>query len=181
MPGGDLMFDFRLRPAAQHDFSTIIRLVQALLSEMHTLSSCDLTNHTEAWLDFETRILRTLSGGADSASRYPCAADHLLEIAETIGGEVLSIGLIEASILPPTPLFRPAQILQIHALYVRPRYRRRGVGTALLRSAITWGQRHHCVCAQLSVLPHNPARQLYQKLGFCAFGLEMRKELLSTN
>jgi GNAT superfamily N-acetyltransferase len=175
------MDDFRLRPAAQLDFTTIIRFVQAMLSEMYTLSSCNLADHAEAWLDFEARILQTLSRAEHGEEAYPCAADHRVEIAETSGGGRLPIGLIETSILRPTPIFRPAQTLQIHALYVLPRYRRRGVGTALLRSAIDWGQHHSCRLAQLSVLPHSPARQLYQKLGFCALGLEMRKELLSLN
>ena len=172
------MFDFQIRYATQHDFATIIGLVQALLSEMYMLSSCELSDHSEAWLDFESRILQALSCAEDGEHTYPCAADHLLEIAEANDGEPASIGLVEASILPPITIFRAVQTLQIHALYTLPRYRRRGIGTALLRTAIDWGQRHGCLRAQLSVLPHNPARRLYRQLGFNIFGLEMRKELI---
>jgi GNAT superfamily N-acetyltransferase len=171
------VFDFQLRHATQHDFATIIRFVQAMLSEMYTLSRRELSADSEAWLDFESRILQALNCDEISEHPYPCAADHLLEIAETIGGEVLPIGLIEASSLRPTPIFRPVQTLYIHALYVLPYYRRRGAGTALLRAALDWGQRQHCRCAQLSALPHNPARRLYRQLGFQVFGLEMHIEL----
>ena len=175
------MFDFQIRRATQHDFATIIRLIHALLGEMYALSSKALTDQGEAWQDFETRILQTLKRAEHDAYAYPCAADHLLEIADTIGGEVLPIGLIEASILCPTPVFRPVQTLHIHAVYVVPRYRRRGVGTALLRAAIDWGQQYGCLQAQLSVLPHNPARRLYRTLGFIVDGLEMRKEMIGVN
>ena len=175
------MFDFQIRHAAQHDFATVIRFVHAMLSEMYALSDRALSDHTEAWLDFESRILQSLSCDESGVHAYPCAADHLLEVAETIGGEVLSIGLIEASILHPAPPFRPVQTLHIHALYVLPAYRRRGVGTALLRAALNWGQLRHCRRAQLSALPHNPARRLYQALGFSIFGLEMRKDMTSVS
>jgi ribosomal protein S18 acetylase RimI-like enzyme len=175
------VFNFQLRRAAQHDFAAVIRFVHAMLVEMYALGSRELPDHSEAWLDFESRILQSLSRDENGAHTYPCAADHLLEIAETIGGEVLSIGLIEASILHPTPPFRPVQTLHIHALYVLPDYRRRGVGTALLRAALKWGQQQHCRRAQLSVLPHNPARRLYQALGFSIIGLEMRKDMTSVS
>jgi ribosomal protein S18 acetylase RimI-like enzyme len=175
------VFDFQIRRANQHDFATIIRLIHALLGEMYALSSKAIADQSEAWQDFEKRILQTLNREEHGEYAYPCAADHLLEIADTIGGEVLPIGLIEASILQPTPIFRPLRTLHIHAVYVLPRYRRRGVGTALLRAALEWGQQHGCRQAQLSVLPHNPARRLYQALGFNLRGLEMRKELTSAN
>jgi GNAT superfamily N-acetyltransferase len=172
---------FQIRHATQHDFAAIIHFVHVMLCEMDALSSTALSDRGEAWLDFESRILQTLSCDEEGVSRYPCAADHLLEIAEMIGGEVLPIGLIEASILQPVPIFRSVRTLHIHALYVLPHYRRRGAGTALLRAAIDWGQRQHCLRAQLSALPHNPARRLYQQLGFTAFGLEMRKEMTSVS
>jgi len=175
------VFNFQLRHATQHDFTTIIRFVHAMLSEMYALGSRGLSVHTEAWLDFESRVLQSLSCDENGVHTYPCAADHLLEIAESIGGEVLPIGLLEASILHPAPIFRPVQTLHIHALYVLPDHRRRGVGTALLRAAIAWGQQHHCLRAELSVLPHNPARRLYQALGFSVFGLEMRKDMTSVS
>jgi GNAT superfamily N-acetyltransferase len=175
------MFDFQIRHATQHDFAAIIRFVQAMLSEMYALNTHAPPDYTEAWLDFESRIVQTLRCEDDGAARYLCAANHLLEIAETIGGDAAPIGLIDASILPPAAIFRPARTLHIHALYVLPTCRRRGVGAALLRATIDWGQEHQCLRAQLSVLPHNPARRLYQALGFTAFGLEMRKELARVN
>lgn len=175
------MIDFQLRHATQHDFTTIIRFVQAMLSEMEVLSHRELADRAEAWLDFESRISQTLSCDENGDHTYPCAADHLLEIAEMMGGDESSIGLIEASLMHPRPTFRPVQTLYIHALYVLPSCRCQGVGTALLRAALAWGQQHHCLQAKLCALPHNPARRLYQELGFKVDGLEMRKEMTSVS
>jgi GNAT superfamily N-acetyltransferase len=175
------MIGFQIRPAALHDFPIIIRFVHAMLSEMYALGSRALSDHAEGWLDFESRILQALSGGENGDRVYPCAADHLLEIAETMNGDSSPVGLIEASILQPTPVFRPVQTLCIHALYVLPRYRQHGIGTALLRTALDWGQHRGCRQAQLNVLPHNPARRLYQALGFSVNGLEMRKQMTSVS
>ena len=175
------MFDFQIRHAALCDFATIIRFVQAMLSEMYTLGRRELPAQAEAWLDFESRILQTLSSREEGGLVYPNAADQLVEIAETIEEATLPIGLIEAGSLRPTPFLRPVQTLYIHALYVLPHYRRRGIGTALLRAAIAWGRQQHCLQAQLTVLPHNPARRLYQTLGFSVLGLEMRKEMTSVS
>ena len=175
------MFDFQIRRATRHDFATIIRFVHALLSEMYALGNGGLSDYNEAWLNFETRVLQSLSDDEHGGHTYPCASDHLLELAHTIGGESLPIGLIDSSILHPTPVFRPVQTLHIHALYVLPTHRRRGVGTALLRVALAWGQQQHCLRAELSVLPRSPARRLYQALGFKTSGLEMRKDMTSVS
>jgi len=51
---------------------------------------------------------------------------------------------------------RLLQTCQIHALYTLARYRRRGIGTALLRAALIGGNGMAVAAAQLSVLPHNP-------------------------
>jgi ribosomal protein S18 acetylase RimI-like enzyme len=180
------VFNFQLRPATQHDFATIIRFVQNLLSEMELLSQRELTDQAEAWLDFDSRILQTLSCDENGDHTYPSAvgryiAHHLLEIAETIDDAASPIGLIEASILQPVPIFRSVQTLYIHALYVLPSCRCQGVGTALLRAALDWGRQHHCLQATLCTLPHNPARRLYQKLGFTVDGLAMRKVMTSVS
>jgi GNAT superfamily N-acetyltransferase len=174
-------FDFQLRLATSLDFTIIIRFVQAMLSEMKLLSHLELTDRAEAWLDFENRILQTLSCDENGDHIYPCAADHLLEIAEMIDGAESPIGLIEASLIPPRLPFRPVQTLYIQALYVLPPCRCQGIGTALLRTALDWGRHHHCLQAELCTLPHNPARRLYQELGFTVMGLVLRQELSFVN
>jgi GNAT superfamily N-acetyltransferase len=50
-------------------------------------------------------------------------------------------------------------------LAVRPEYRRRGVASAALEAWNAVADTHGLACA-LTVLPENPARQLYARLGF---------------
>lgn len=176
------MFDFQLRRAAPHDFATVIRLIQALLGEMYTLNSAAMFDQGEAWRDFEVRLWRSLQSKEHAEDAEPCAAgrlsaEHLLELADTSSQAALTIGVIEASVLCPVPIFRLARTLHIHAVYVLPGYRCRGVGTALLQSALAWGRQNRCQQAQLSVLPHNPARRLYQALGFTVDGVMLRQDL----
>lgn len=171
------MFEFAIRRATQRDFAVIMRLMHALLGELSALNRAALFDQGEAWRDFEMRLWRALPCASHDAEPYAGAPDHLLEIADLSGSEVIPIGVIEAGILCPVPIYRLVPTLQIHAVYVLASYRRCGVGTALLQSALAWGRQNHCRQAQLSVLPHNPARRLYQALGFTVDGVVLRHDL----
>jgi ribosomal protein S18 acetylase RimI-like enzyme len=173
------VINFQLRPATQHDFATIIRFVRAMLREMEVLSDFKLADRAEAWLDYESRIRQSLSRDENGEHIFPGAADQLLELAESIGSAPAPIGLIEASRMASRPPFRAVPTLYIHALYVLPSCRCQGIGTTLLRAALDWGRQHRCRQAELCTLPHNPARRLYQELGFTVAGLELRHELTS--
>ncbi|NJL84989.1 MAG: GNAT family N-acetyltransferase [Leptolyngbyaceae cyanobacterium SM1_1_3] len=63
-------------------------------------------------------------------------------------------------------------------LYVDPRHRRRGLGTALMQQAIAWAKSRGDRQIGLQVFCHNQAaRQLYEKLGFAAQALWMTKPI----
>lgn len=59
--------------------------------------------------------------------------------------------------------------LFISRLYILPAYQRRGIGTYLLKSVIDKGQALG-LPVRLQVLVNNPARQLYERLGFQSSG-----------
>jgi len=44
----------------------------------------------------------------------------------------------------------------------------------LLEAVLEWGREKGCAEAELNMLVSNPARRLYEKLGFKEFQLEMR-------
>jgi len=71
------------------------------------------------------------------------------------------------------PVFEPKQILHIHAVYLLEAHRRKGIGQALLEAILDWGQKSDCVEAELNTLVRNPARSLYEKLGFSEFEIKM--------
>jgi GNAT superfamily N-acetyltransferase len=84
-----------------------------------------------------------------------------------------AVGLAHASIACREAVFEPARSLHIHALYVDPELRRRGIGRALLEAAMDWGRGAGCTAADLNVLAANPARAMYEQLGFRAYQTEM--------
>jgi ribosomal protein S18 acetylase RimI-like enzyme len=52
------------------------------------------------------------------------------------------------------------------SLAVAPLWRRRGVGRLLVSGAVTRARKLGCAGVSLSVMPDNPARRLYESLGF---------------
>jgi len=83
------------------------------------------------------------------------------------------LGLVAARIVGLTGVFAPKKTLHISAVYVVPRCRRQGLAQRLLEAALAWGRHAGCVEADLHVLVHNPARALYERLGFTVFELAM--------
>lgn len=62
-----------------------------------------------------------------------------------------------------------ARCLRIQQIQVLPAYQRLGIGTRVVRDVQAEARRRHKAVA-LSVLRVNPARRLYERLGFCVVG-----------
>jgi GNAT superfamily N-acetyltransferase len=84
---------------------------------------------------------------------------------------------VAARIVGLTEAFAPKKTLHISAVYVVPAHRRHGMARRLLEAALDWGRQAGCVEADLNTLVHNPARALYERLGFTAFELKMVRRL----
>lgn len=66
---------------------------------------------------------------------------------------------------------------EITEMYVRPQFRRRGIGRALVEAALDCGRRRGCREFHLLVDPSNEAGQaFYAKLGFRVDSWEMRRD-----
>jgi ribosomal protein S18 acetylase RimI-like enzyme len=85
--------------------------------------------------------------------------------------------LVAAQIVALAEAFAPQKTLHISAVYVVPTGRRQGLAQRLLEAALDWGRHAGCVEADLHVLVHNPARALYERLGFTVFELTMVRRL----
>ncbi len=83
-------------------------------------------------------------------------------------------GLIVVSL---NPRMKRAHIGDIGAVYVRERFRRKGVAAALLQSAMEWLRAKGAHAATLTVSAGNLAAQrLYERFGFVACG-QLQREL----
>ncbi len=73
---------------------------------------------------------------------------------------------------------KPIKCLYISDIAVFEKYRRHGIAKALFEQAETYAKEKKLKFIRLSVLPkNNPARELYSRIGFREFQIEMVKEL----
>lgn len=152
-----------LRKATRQDVDYVVDSVLAMLQEM--------ASHGGDALGLEEQIRSALEVRfSDSLEKE----DHLFLIAGPEGEAASPAGLIEASIVGREEFFRPTSVLHIHSLYVQPSHRGQGLGERLLKAGLEWGKRKGCLEAELNVLVGNPARRLYENLGFEAVELRMR-------
>jgi GNAT superfamily N-acetyltransferase len=155
-----------IREATAEDASVIARFVRRMVEAMASVGGHPATNSREEWARLENEI-------CDKVGKQ----DHVYLLAEVVDSEPTPIGLAGARVVSLAPVFEPRRVLHIHSLYVSESHRKRGVGQALLETVIDWGRDLGCVEAELSVLVRNPARSLYQKLGFGVFEMEMTRKL----
>ena len=87
-----------------------------------------------------------------------------------------AVGLLVLRIVPT--LSGPQDWAEITEMYVRPNFRRRGVGRALIEAAIKHARRHGCIEVHLLVDPANrTGLSFYEAVGFGRDSWEMRRDL----
>ena len=156
----------RLVQADSTDAHVVIELVLAMLHEMASYLGRPVAGDDEAtnWL-------------ADQIALAMSDPDHLLLLVKSSDPESKPIGLVQASIRKPEPVFQPERILHVHAIYVKPGHRRQGIAERLIEAVLVWGRERACVRVRLNVLESNPARHLYNRMGFEILKLEMHRPL----
>ncbi len=157
--------DIRIREVNTEDIPTVAQFLRAMVEEMASLGGHPVARDDATWARIEQGIAEALE-----------SHDHLCLLAE-LTDTGTSIGLVEARVLAIAPVFKPTPMLHIHALYVIESYRRAGTGQALLEAALAWGRDKGCTEVELNVLVNNPARTLYEKMGFRALQVEMVRRL----
>jgi ribosomal protein S18 acetylase RimI-like enzyme len=156
----------RIRNADRLDVEVAVEFMLAMLDEMASVEGHPLAERGQvsAWL--RERITSAIH-----------APDHLLLVAETSSSEPQTIGVVEASITELHAVFAPKRVLHIHAIYVQPSHRRQGIARSLMVEAMQRGKLMDCEEVALNTLVGNPARRLYESMGFQVFELDMRKSL----
>jgi RimJ/RimL family protein N-acetyltransferase len=147
---------FTIRAADARDAPALVDLARAVGSE------------PEGWL-VTTREWRSVTDERrylKALRRYPDAAVY---VAETAEGEL--VGRLS---LARDPHPGSAHVADL-GLMVAKRYRRRGLGRALLEEAVAWAQTNGVEKLELHVFPHNvPAIRLYERFGFEREGFRKR-------
>ncbi|MEF8800365.1 MAG: GNAT family N-acetyltransferase [Halolamina sp.] len=88
------------------------------------------------------------------------------------------VGYVTAEFQETPPVFAHEDTVHINELYVRPEFRREGIGVDLLAHAESWGEDQGCGYATLNVDRWNESAQtLYRAEGFEVKRYNMRKPL----
>jgi RimJ/RimL family protein N-acetyltransferase len=162
----DRIQNVSLRKATAGDAPVITHFLRSMVNEMALLGGHPVSQDEATWENVE-RVTRAQID----------EQDHHYLLAETIEPGPRAVGVAEAGVVDLHPVFEPRRVLHIHALYVGDSHRRRGIGQELLEAILDWGRSRGCAEAELNTLVVNPARSLYEKLGFRAFEIEMRRQL----
>jgi len=159
------MMEFEIRPATAADYQEICRLCEAVdaLHRRHL-----------------PHIYRTPDGPAREWSFI----QHLLEspdvsfLVAEINGELAGFVTVMLERAAAIPLFVPRLYAVIDNLAVDERYRRRGLGRALMAQAEAWALAKGAGEVTLNVYEFNqPAQEVYRALGYQTRSRKMAKPL----
>jgi GNAT superfamily N-acetyltransferase len=164
--GFDQIDRVSIRQATDSDASVITGFLRFMVEEMASMGGHPASQDEAEWANLE-----------DVTRAQVDEQDHLYLLAETIEPQPTVIGLAGAEMVDLHFVFEPRRVLHINALYVLDSHRTRGVGQKLLEAILDWGRSQGCVEAELNTLVANPARSLYEKLGFRAFEIQMTRHL----
>jgi GNAT superfamily N-acetyltransferase len=154
----------RIREAVAGDVDAVAALIGDMLHEMERYGGQATAASAERAAFFADEMRQRL---ADPVHRYAIAVD------EPEG----TLGVASARIVTLPSAFRPRRELHISTVYVVPPRRGAGIGRMLLEDLLAWGRSEGCATADLNVLDGNPARRLYERLGFRDVQRKMVREL----
>ncbi len=135
-------FDILIRAATRNDVSIILKFIKELAK---------FEKLTHQVVATEKQLRATLFG------KKPIAKVLIAEINEK------AVGFLLYFYNYSTFLGRPG--IYIEDLYVNPKYRKKGVGKALMKYCIKIAYKQGCKRIEWAALTWNPARKFYKKLG----------------
>jgi ribosomal protein S18 acetylase RimI-like enzyme len=159
-----LMEKIAICDATHEEAKSIVHMIRLMVTDMSSYGGYAPATDAAAW----NRLAAVISEELKSENvRYV--------IAESADGE--AVGVAGAELITLGGAFAPKKTLHISVVYVLPQQRRGGIGTMLLGKILDWGRAAGGVQCDLNVLSNNPARSLYEKLGFSICEVKMTRPL----
>jgi ribosomal protein S18 acetylase RimI-like enzyme len=158
------MNEIVVREARHDEARFVMEMTRLMVLDMERYGGCSAATAESAWDKVGVAIAEELK---EDKYKYL--------IAETANGD--RIGLAAAKIVTLGGAFAPKTNIHLSVVYVRPHFRRAGVGRELILRALKWGYDMGGEYCDLNVLAENPAISLYKKLGFAETAIKMKRPL----
>lgn len=155
-----------IRKADSQEAPIITEFLRSMIDAMVAVGAQVPVGDEKKWQEIQTNIKAAISHN-----------ERLYLLAEHGEDKKTPIGFIEASIFSMLTIFEPRKILHIHSLYVVDAERRKGIATELMKHMLATAKEQGCTEVELDTLVANPARGLFEKLGFAVSEYNMRKHL----
>jgi ribosomal protein S18 acetylase RimI-like enzyme len=137
-----------------------------MVADMALYGGYAVSQSAEAWAAMAEQV------------RVSCGRpDHIYLIASQGSPVQTTAGLVAAYINPLEDIFAAKTRLHLSTVYTLPEVRRQGVARRLIEVVLAWGRQMKVDEADLNVLAANPARRLYEGLGFQAYEISMVMKL----
>jgi ribosomal protein S18 acetylase RimI-like enzyme len=158
------MSEIVIRNAAQDEPTIIVRMIRLMVTDMESYGGYAAATDDSAWEKLATEIAEELN---DENFKYLIAQANDGEIAALAGAKLVIL----------SGAFAPRRTVHISVVYVRPQFRRRGIGNALTERMLEWAASVGAAECDLNVLMNNPAKSLYCKHGFSSHQIKMVRSL----
>ena len=155
-----------VRKMMADEVAVAVEFIRRMVEEMESMGGHAVTDDEKDWRKISVSVAEKLK---DENAIYL--------IAENTEDPKEPVGFLEARVVTLPAIFNVEKLFHISSVYVPPQFRRTGIAELLLNKALTIGADLGCAQADLHVLTNNPAQELYKKLGFTSFQLNMRKTL----
>jgi GNAT superfamily N-acetyltransferase len=160
------MLPIDIRHGTREDAELITDLIRRMVVDMASYGGHAVNGSPEVWAAMLERVQ------ANSVR-----TEHLYLLASDGAPTRTTVGMAAAYLEPLDDIFVAKTRLHLSAVYTIPNARRQGVARELIRQVLEWGWQMHADEADLNVLVANPARRLYEHLGFQINEMSMVKTL----
>jgi GNAT superfamily N-acetyltransferase len=155
-----------IRKSKPSETADMIRYVRSMLDEVESMGGHQVIEGDDEWEKL-----------TESFGERMLDNQYLYLFAETLENKSKIVGFLEACIVTIGGVFKEKKSLHIRSIFVSKGQRRKGLAKKLLERALEWGRKNNCVEADLNTLKTNPARSLYEDMGFEIFEYSMRRSL----